>query len=77
MNGYAEMVRYGIRIKTPYFRHFFLPKLKNPVFNGFIRRKQGSFLEPVFIRNVCGFSSIILLQTRQESAGGLSPGKDF
>ncbi len=65
MNGYAEMVRYGIRIKTPYFRHFFLPKLKNPVFNGFIRRKQGSFLEPVFIRNVCGFSSIILLQTRQ------------
>ena len=34
-------------------------------------------LEPVFIRNVCGFSSIILLQTRQKSAGGLSPGKDF
>ena len=38
---------------------------------------SGSFLEPVFIRNVCGFSSIILLQTRQKSAGGLSPGKDF
>ena len=35
------------------------------------------FLEPVFIRNVCGFSSIILLQTRQKSAGGLSPGKNF
>ena len=34
-------------------------------------------IEPVFIRNVCGFSSIILLQTRQKSAGGLSPGKDF
>ena len=35
------------------------------------------FLEPVFIRNVCGFSSIILLQTRQKYAGGLSPGKYF
>ena len=35
------------------------------------------FLEPVFIRNVCEFSSIILLQSRQKSAGGLSPGKDF
>ena len=34
-------------------------------------------LEPVFIRNVCGFSSIILLQTRQKCAGGLSPGKYF
>ena len=34
-------------------------------------------LEPDFIRNVCGFSSIILLQSRQKSAGGLSPGKDF
>ena len=34
-------------------------------------------LEPVFIKNVCGFSSIILLQSRQKSAGGLSPGKDF
>ena len=34
-------------------------------------------LEPVFIRNECGFSSIILLQSRQKSAGGLSPGKDF
>ena len=44
MNGYAEMVGYGIRIKAPYFKHFFLQKLKNPVFNGFIRRKQGSFL---------------------------------
>jgi hypothetical protein len=36
-----------------------------------------ALLEPVFIRNVCGFSSIILLQSRQKSAGGLSPGKDF
>ena len=35
------------------------------------------YLEPVFIRNVYGFSSIILLQTRQKSAGGLSPGKNF
>ena len=34
-------------------------------------------LEPVFIRNICGFSSIILLQTRQKCAGGLSPGKYF
>ena len=34
-------------------------------------------LEPVFIRNVCGFSSIILLQTRQKSAGVLPHGKDF
>ena len=38
---------------------------------------QPFLLEPVFIRNVCGFSSIILLQSRQKSAGGLSPGKDF
>ena len=30
------------------------------------------FLEPVFTRNMCGFSSIILLQTRQKYAGGLS-----
>ena len=29
-------------------------------------------LEPVFTRNMCGFSSIILLQTRQKYAGGLS-----
>ena len=29
-------------------------------------------LEPVFTRNICGFSSIILLQTRQKYAGGLS-----
>ena len=35
------------------------------------------FLEPVFIRNVCGFSSIILLQTRQKSADVLPHGKDF
>ena len=35
------------------------------------------FLESVFIRNVCGFSSIILLQTRQKCAGRLSPGKYF
>ena len=35
------------------------------------------FLEPVFTRNMCGFSSIILLQTRQKYAGGLSPGKYF
>ena len=34
-------------------------------------------LEPVFTRNICGFSSIILLQTRQKYAGGLSPGKCF
>ena len=34
-------------------------------------------LEPVFTRNMCGFSSIILLQTRQKYAGGLSPGKYF
>ncbi|MFQ9269547.1 hypothetical protein [Ruminococcus callidus] len=34
-------------------------------------------LEPVFTRNICGFSSIILLQTRQKYAGGLSPGKYF
>ena len=34
-------------------------------------------LEPVFTRNMCGFSSIILLQTRQKYAGGLSPGKCF
>ena len=40
-------------------------------------KKFNDILEPVFIRNVCGFSSIILLQTRQKSAGGLSPGKNF
>ncbi len=34
-------------------------------------------LEPVFTRNMCGFSSIILLQTRQKYAGGLSAGKCF
>ena len=34
-------------------------------------------LGPVFTRNICGFSSIILLQTRQKYAGGLSPGKYF
>ena len=27
-------------------------------------------LEPVFIRNICGFSSIILLQTRQNAQAG-------
>ena len=37
----------------------------------------GCFLEPVFTRNICGFSSIILLQTRKKYAGGLSPGKCF
>ena len=38
---------------------------------------EKSFLEPVFTRNMCWFSSIILLQTRQKYAGGLSPGKCF
>ena len=33
--------------------------------------------ELVFTRNICGFSSIILLQARQKYAGGLSPGKYF
>ncbi len=37
----------------------------------------GWISEPVFTRNICGFSSIILLQTRQKYAGGLSPGKYF
>ena len=36
-----------------------------------------SVLELVFTRNICGFSSIILLQARQKYAGGLSPGKYF
>ena len=47
-----------------------------------IRRKSlgglpQTLLEPVFTRNICGFSSTILLQTRQKYAGGLSPGKYF
>ena len=44
------------------------------------RGERSAFLlEPVFTRNICGFSSIILLQTRQgqEYAGGLSPDKYF
>ena len=34
-------------------------------------------LEPVFTRNVCGFSSIILSKTRQKSAGGLAARQGF
>ena len=45
--------------------------------NVFIAIKQMLKLELVFTRNICGFSSIILLQTRQKYAGGLSPGKYF
>ena len=41
------------------------------------KKRKELDLEPVFIRNVCGFSSIILLQTRQKSAGVLPHGKDF
>ena len=44
---------------------------------GFYRSVILQMLEPVFTRNICGFSSIILLQTRQKYAGGLSPGKYF
>ena len=36
-----------------------------------------SVLELVFTRNICGFSSIILLQARQKYAGVLSSGKYF
>ena len=39
MNGYAEMVGYGIRIKTPYFRHFFLTKTKEPCIQWFYPEK--------------------------------------
>ena len=39
--------------------------------------RSAFLLEPVFTRNICGFSSIILLQTRQKYAGGLSPDKYF
>ena len=45
--------------------------------NGKKTKKIRGNLEPVFTRNICGFSSIILLQTRQKYAGGLSPGKYF
>ena len=42
------------------------------------RGERSAFLlEPVFTRNICGFSSIILLQTRQKYAGELSLGKYF
>ena len=45
--------------------------------NGKKTKKIRGNLEPVFTRNICGFSSIILLQARQKYAGGLSPGKYF
>ncbi len=36
-----------------------------------------NLLEPVLYLSVCGFSSIILLNTRKKSAGILPYGKEF
>jgi len=60
---------YSVRIFGKYARKQLFSKQKKG------RYSEAKKLEPVFIRNVCGFSSIILLQSRQKSAGGLSPGK--
>ena len=53
-------------------QHFHSQKAPPPPFPAARALHKYFLLEPVFTRNICGFSSIILLQTRRKCAGGLS-----